>query len=141
MPKIRSVLVVAAVAAVGSFAAVWLFVKHVVEAAEYYQGTLGPAIEAKYGFTHGSPYVLAGNFSQEVFTLRPTSGGVLAQHGVVYDDIVLGYSITELYRDLYECRNSPITITLVVGDDGPPLEARARRLVHIPCAPLSIRPN
>jgi hypothetical protein len=55
---------------------------------------IGSDLDRQLGFIHGSPYVLIGRDSVEVFTLDPQAGCVFAQAGVHEGNIVLGHSPT-----------------------------------------------
>lgn len=96
----------------------------------YYQLDIGGSLDADMGFTHGSPYVQCGTTRREVFTIHSVQpGGVFAQAGFTNGDIVVGMSITQLYRTLHRGRGGEVTVSVVDGGDGPALrERRVRQL-------------
>jgi len=96
----------------------------------YYQLHVGSTLAADLGFTHGSPYVRCGDGEREVFTIHSVQpGGVFAQAGFTNGDIVVGMSITQLYRTLHRRRGGEVTVSVVDGGDGPALsERRVRQL-------------
>ncbi len=99
----------------------------------YWQLHRGMPLEEDLGFTHGSPYVWIGDseWGTEVMTLEKVSpSGVLAKAGIKEGDIPLDdLSITEFYRMLVRSRGKTVTIKVVPGGDGPPLNERPVRTV------------
>ena len=94
----------------------------------YYGGQLGPGLAKDLGFSHGSPYVRCGSSYCEVFTIESvTSGGEFDRAGFRAGDIVCDLSITQFYMLLHQRRGQEITIRVVEGGDGPPLDQRTVR--------------
>jgi len=98
------------------------------EAAKY-QTDLGPQIRSAYGFSHGSPYIKTGDYRVEVFTVYPDAGGILERAGFRNGDIVVSENITGFYKLLYQSKAKEVTVTVVDGGDGPPVEQRKTRVV------------
>ena len=96
----------------------------------YYQAAVGASLNRGLGFTHGSPYVRCGGEVTEVFTIESvTAGGVFDRAGFRQGDIVRGRSITEFYKLLHRSRGREVTIEVVDGGDGPPLDQRPPRRI------------
>jgi hypothetical protein len=105
------------------------FAWYVTSQAELYQTTLGPALERELGFAHGSPYVRLGEQREEVFTLHPVPGGVLAAAGLRSGDIVRNFGITGFYKHLHQNRGAEVTVLVMDGGNGPPADQRAVRKI------------
>ena len=116
-------------------AAFIVFGVYVSSEAEEYQVRLGKPLESELGFAHGSPYIRNGESRLEVFTLHPVPGGALATAGVRNGDIPLDFGITGLYKHLHRNRGSEVTIRVVDGGDGPPLEQRTVRNIVLRVPP------
>lgn len=97
----------------------------------YYQEHLGRDLERDLGFRHGSPYISCGDEHCEVFTieaLNPT--GVLWRAGFRDGDIVKGHHISGFYRLLHRNRGSEVTVKVIEGGNGLPLDQRQERELH-----------
>lgn len=92
-----------------------------------YQSHLGGDLRERLGFTHGSPYVIAGEEKIEVFTVYPEADGFLYAAGFRSGDIVTSESITGFYRLLYQNAGKPVSVVVVPGGDGPPISLRKKR--------------
>lgn len=104
---------------------------YITQQANYYQGVVGPGLERQLGFTHGSPFIFAGDETFELFTLHPRPGGALAAAGVRDSDIVLSHTITGFYRALHKHPGSTATFRVTDGDDGAPIEQRPVRTITL----------
>ena len=92
---------------------------------------VGRMLEVDLGFRHGSPYVRCGESEREVFTIEVVQpGGVLDRAGFQNSDIVVGMSITGLYRTLHRERGGEVTVPVVDGGDGPALSERRVRQIR-----------
>ncbi len=102
--------------------------------AHLYQGVYAPEIEKDLGFTTGSPWVKAGGENVEVFVIQPVAGGYMGKIGFQDGDIITSHSITEFYKMLYTQRGELVSVDLVDGGDGRPIEERKIRTLrfHIP---------
>ncbi len=116
-------------------AAFFGFAYYVTSQAELYQRDLGPALERDVGFAHGSPYVRFGERREEVFTLHPVPGGLLAIAGVRSGDIVREFTITGFYKHLHQNRGSDVTLFVMDGGNGPPAAQRAVRKIVLRVPP------
>jgi len=95
--------------------------------AEIYQGEYGPELRREFGFSTGSPYIRAGEEKIEVFTIHPEKGGFMGKAGFRDGDIVISESFTGFYKLLYNSRGSAVSVKVVKGGDGPPLDQRQTR--------------
>jgi hypothetical protein len=102
--------------------------------AHLYQGVYAPEIEKDLGFTTGSPWVKAGGENVEVFVIQPVAGGYMGKIGFQDGDIITSHSITEFYKMLYTQRGELVSVDLVDGGGGRPIEDRKVRTLrfHIP---------
>lgn len=102
--------------------------------AHLYQSVYGPELEKELGFTTGSPWVQAGDRKVEVSTIHPVSGGYMGKIGFQDGDIIISHSFTEFYKMLYTQRGELVSVDLVDGGDGRPIEQREIRTLrfHIP---------
>ncbi len=98
-----------------------------VNQAQLYQSKHGPEIRSEFGFAHGSPYVHAGKKEIEVLTIHPVKGGYLDKVGFRDGDIVTSESITGLYKLLHNSRGETISVQVVKGGDGAPIDQRETR--------------
>jgi hypothetical protein len=127
MRRVRWVLVGAAALLALLFGG---WVAWVMFEAFYYQGAVGVSLNRELGFTHGSPYVRCGGEVREVFTIESvTPGGVFDRAGFRKGDIVRGLSFTEFYKLLHRNRGRDVTIEVVDGGDGPPLDQRTSQAI------------
>ncbi len=104
--------------------------------AQLYQSNYGPGLRSEFQFSNGSPYINAGGERKEVFTIYPKPGGLLHNAGFRDGDIIVSESITGFYKLLYHSRGKQVTVEVVDGGDGQPLEERELRLItfEIPAA-------
>jgi hypothetical protein len=123
-----SILVGALVLGLGTMIGWGLYQAHL------YQGVYAPEIEKDLGFTTGSPWVKAGGENVEVFVIQPVAGGYMGKIGFQDGDIITSHSITEFYKMLYTQRGELVSVDLVDGGDGRPIEERKIRTLrfHIP---------
>lgn len=84
----------------------------------------GPELRSEFGFVSGSPYVRAGEKEVEVFTIHPVKGGYLDKVGFRDGDIVTSDSITGFYKLLYNSRGETVSVQVVKGGDGAPIDQR-----------------
>lgn len=126
-----SILVGALVVGLGSMIGWGLYQAHL------YQGVYAPELEKELGFTTGSPWVKAGDEKVEVFVIQPVAGGYMGKIGFQDGDIITSHSITEFYKMLYTQRGELVSVDLVDGGDGRPIEERKARTLrfHIPVKP------
>jgi hypothetical protein len=107
-------------------------VVYVVGAAFYWQMFIGMPLEQDLGFQHGSPYVQEGGSSgyTEVLAIEAVvPGGVFDRAGFRNGDVVRGMSSNELFQSLHRGRGQQVTIRVVDGGDGPPLDQRPERVI------------
>ena len=95
--------------------------------AHLYQSEYGYEIRREFGFTHGSPYVSTGKKEIEVLTIHPVKGGYLDKVGFRDADIVTSESITGFYKLLHKSRGRTISVQVVNGGDGAPIDQRETR--------------
>ena len=126
---------IAGIALVGLAAAFLVFALYVTSQAELYQSKLGHALERDLGFAHGSPYVRLGEHREEVFTLHPVPGGLLASAGARSGDIVRDFSITGFYKHLHQNRGAEVSVLVMDGGNGPPADLRAVRRIFFRVPP------
>ena len=108
-----------------------VFAVSILIQAWYYQIHIGRLLDADLCFSHGSPYVRCGGSEREVFTIDSVQlGGVLDRAGFQSGDIVVGMSITGLYRTLHRGRGGEVTVPVVDGGDGPALSERRVRQIR-----------
>lgn len=126
-----SILVGALVLGLGTMIGWGLYQAHL------YQGVYAPELEKDLGFTTGSPRVKAGGENVEVFVIQPVAGGYMGKIGFQDGDIITSHSITEFYKMLYTQRGELVSVDLVDGGDGRPIEERKLRTLrfHIPTKP------
>jgi hypothetical protein len=106
------------------------WVVYIIVEAFYYQEHLGKLLERDLGFRHGSPYVRCSGSACEVLTLEAiTPGRIFDQAGFREGDIVKGLSITGFFKLLHKNRGKVVTVCVIDGGDGPPLEERPERLI------------
>lgn len=100
----------------------------------YYSETIGQALRAELGFDDGSPYVKINGEYREAFTVENvTPGGIFGRAGFREGDIIVhphGRSIPAFYRMLDAKRGNTVTVTVVDGGDGPPLDQRPTRQIQ-----------
>src|SRR5688572_2632459 len=107
-------------------------VVYVVGAAFYWQMLIGTPLERELGFQHGSPYVQedGSSWDTEVLTIGSVvPGGVFDRAGFRSGDVVRELSINELFQVLHRGRGQQVTIRVVDGGDGPPLDQRPERVI------------
>jgi hypothetical protein len=124
----------AVLAALGFVALIALSVYVVVEA-YYYQGRLAEDLRRELGFAHCTPYVRCGRWTHDVLTVTDVDPyGVFARAGFRDGDVIVGPSISGLYKLLHCGRGSKVRLKVVEGGDGPPLSKRPRReiIVRVP---------
>ncbi len=103
----------------------------VEDQARTYQTELGPEIERQFGFVHGTPYISAGENRIEVLTVHPVPGGRLARAGFMAGDIVISENISSFYKLLHESGDTAISIDVVNGGDGAPIQQRSIRTLIV----------
>jgi hypothetical protein len=116
------------------------WIVYVASAAWYWQVTVGKPLERELGFQHGTPYVqeAGSSWPREVLTVESIeNGGVFDRAGFRVGDVVRELSSTDLFRLLHRSRGQQVTIRVVDGGDGPPLEQRPERVITfvVPPAP------
>lgn len=96
-----------------------------------YQYRLAPIIQKELEFKHGSPYINVEGSMIEVFTIHPKKNGAISKSGIKDGDIVISESITSFYKLLSESNGKKVTVIVVDGGDGPPLDKRKQRVANI----------
>jgi hypothetical protein len=93
------------------------------------QSTLGPEIEERYGFEIGTPYVQAGERSVEVIAIESIDAHkAFNLAGFAQWDIIVSHpSIAAIYRGLDVAPGEQVTLGVVRGWEGPPIEERPVR--------------
>lgn len=99
--------------------------------AELYQSKYGPELRREFQFNHGSPYIDVEGERKEVFTIYPKSGSLLYKAGFRDGDIIVSESITGFYKLLYHSRGKQVSVDVVDGGDGQPVEERELRVITI----------
>lgn len=92
-----------------------------------YQKQFGPALETELGFHLESPLVQAGDKNERVNVIVPIPGGYMEKIGFLPGEIITSHSATEFYKMLHKERGRVMTVTVVNGGDGAPIEAREMR--------------
>jgi S1-C subfamily serine protease len=115
-------------------------VVYIICAACYWQMSVGVPLEREMGFRHGTPYVqeAGSSWPQEVLTVESViPGGAFDRAGFKSGDVVRGLSINGLFQALHRGRGQQITIRVVDGGDGPPLDQRLERAIMfvVPAGP------
>jgi hypothetical protein len=108
---------------------------YVVAEAYYYQGRLAEDLRRDLGFAHRTPYVRCGRWTHDVLTVTSLDPcGAFARAGFRDGDVIVGPSISGLYKLLHRRRGSEVRLQVVEGGDGPPLSQRPRReiIVRVP---------
>ena len=99
----------------------------------YTQATLLPRVEPRIGAEIRGLYVLSGGNEREVMifdAVRP--GSAAAQAGITTGDIIVSEpSIGSLLTKLNSAPGESVTVEVVTGGKGPPINQRPRRLVTI----------
>ena len=92
---------------------------------------LGPDLQQELGFRLGSPYIFVNGRGVEVMGLNAVQpGGAFAQAGFRTGDIFIERrSIGELYSLLEASRGKRVTLCVVPGGNGPPLDQRPVRSI------------
>ncbi len=98
----------------------------------YWQVLVGEPLERDCGFRIGVPHVRENGSSspRPVVTIRSIEpAGVFDAAGFDEDDIVKGMTANELFQFLERGRGKQVSLTVVDGGDGPPLDQRQLRLI------------
>ena len=95
-----------------------------------YQSVYGPELEAELGFTIDSPWVQAGEEKIEVSTIHPEPDGYMDKIGFRDGSIITNHSTTEFYKLLYMQRGRTVSVDVVEGGDGVPIEARKVKTIR-----------
>jgi hypothetical protein len=96
------------------------------------QAFLQPAVERRIGAQIQSPHVVCDGVTREVISFENVRAGACAGAGVTSGDIVVSNeSIGQLCRLLNGRTGKQVTIEVVNGGDGPPIEQRTKRQVTI----------
>ena len=121
---------------VGAIAAA--LVLWVIGQAVYWQVIIGSPMEKELGFTHGSPYVRAGDHNIEVLTFEHvTPSGIVGRAGIQNGYIPISLagethlSISKFYRLLEAARGQTVEIKVVSGGDGDILASRPAQTVTL----------
>lgn len=123
-----SIAVGALVIGLGAFVGWGVYQTHM------YQSVYGLELETELGFTTDSPSVQAGDTKVEVSTIHPVSGGYMGKIGFKDGDIITSHSLTQFYKMLHTKRGELVSVDLVDGGNGRPIEERKARTLrfHIP---------
>lgn len=123
MKQNRYVLIPAGILLIGAIGVA--FVLWIFGQAMYWQVMVGTPIKNELGFTHGSPYVRAGDRTIEVLTFEQVSpSGIVGRAGIQNRSIPVSVAgktrlgCTTLYRILEASRGQTIEIKVVPGGDG-----------------------
>lgn len=92
-----------------------------------YQNHYGPALETELGFHLEAPLVQAGDKNARVNVIVPIPGGYMEKIGFLPGDIITSHSATEFYKMLHQERGRVMTVNVVDGGDGAPIETREVR--------------
>lgn len=99
--------------------------------ANLYEGRLerNRRLEKALGFIQGSPYLKLGNKFLEVTTIEKLDPeGTLSAAGASEGDIPIEpYGAEAFFRLLREKRGETVTVTVVPGGDGKPLDSREKK--------------
>jgi S1-C subfamily serine protease len=100
----------------------------------YWQMTVGEPLKRELGFRYGTPYIqeAGSSWPREVLTVESVApGGAFERAGFKSGDIISELSINELFQTLHRSRGQPVTIRVVDGGDGPPLDQRLGRSITL----------
>ena len=118
------VVAVAAVLGLGTFIGWGLYQNHL------YQVTYRPEIESELGFTTDSVSVQAGAEKVEVLAIHPVHDGYMDKIGFHDGDIITSHNSTTFYKMLYTQREETVSVSVVDGGHGLPLEKRKVRTLR-----------
>lgn len=103
------------------------YIKWTANQAKLYQTEYGQLLREELGFTHGSPYVMAGEKKIEVFTIYPKKEKLLHAYVFREGDILISESITGFYKLLFHSKGNKDSIDVVDAGDGLPIKERDMR--------------
>lgn len=95
--------------------------------AHLYQDVYGPALEAELGFTTDTPSFQVGERKIEVSVIHPVQGGYMDKIGFRDGDVITSHTLTEFYKLLYWMQGESVSVDVVDGGNGAPLEERKVR--------------
>jgi hypothetical protein len=113
-----SVVLGIAVLTLGSFVAWAAYQGHL------YQSVYGPELDTELGFTIDSSSIQAGDEKVDIFTIHPIPDGYMDKIGFLDGYVIASHSATEFYKMLHTQRGRTVSVDLVEGGDGVPIEAR-----------------
>ncbi len=90
----------------------------------YWQTTIGKPIEREFGFRIGTPVIQEEGryWPREVVSIESLRwNGVFGQAGFRKGDIICGLSAKDLFKVLHRGRGEEVTLQVVNGGHGPPL--------------------
>ena len=96
----------------------------------YWEIVMGGPLEREFGFELGTPYIVEDGSSSLIEVLAIESvvpGGFFDQVGFKAGDIVRHQKLDDVFRTLHRSRGKSITIRIVDGGNGPPLDRRPER--------------
>lgn len=98
--------------------------------ASLYGGEYGSELESALGFTTDTVSVQAGGVNVPVFIIEPVPNGYMDKIGFRDGDIIKSLSFTEFYKMLHTQRGHVVSVDVVDGGDGAPMEARKVKTVR-----------
>jgi hypothetical protein len=110
--------------------AVWVI--YTLCASWYWQITVGKPIEREFGFRIGTPIIQeeGKSWPSEVVSIESVRwDGVLGQAGFRDGDIVRGLSVSKVFKVLHRGRGKQVTLEVVDGGYGPPINQRNVRAI------------
>lgn len=116
----------------------FVWVVYVFASAFYWQVHIGGPLERDLGFRYGRARILEnGSLSHRMLTIEEAyANGVMHKAGFRRGDIVLNLSGNARYQLLHRNRGGEVTMQVVDGGDGSPVEERPIRTItfHVPVA-------
>jgi hypothetical protein len=112
--------------------AIWVI--HVFWSIWYWQIRIGQPLEKELGFRIGTPVIQedGSSWPTEVLSIESLEwDGAFTKAGFQRGDVIRGVSLNELFKALHRGRGKSVTIRVVDGGDGPPLDQRAERTITI----------
>lgn len=115
---------------IGFFVLSGAAVAYVAVSAHYWQVLVGGPLERELGFELGTPYIVEDGSSSlvEVMAFESVApGGFFGEVGFKAGDIVRHLKLNDFFRTLHRGRGESVTIRIVDGGNGPPLDRRPER--------------
>lgn len=95
-----------------------------------YQVKYAPELETELGFTTESTLIQAGEEKTKALTIHTVHDGYMDKIGFRDGDIITSHSSTTFYKMLYTQREETVTVNVVDGGNGLPIENRKARTLR-----------